>query len=102
MLLQDRSHLQQSTNTLELDDIQALVLRDRPEPYYGTHVMLHVNDARDGRELLRRLSPHIDSAADRGRADETWTGVGLTYAGLAALGVPEDSLQSFPEAFRQG
>ena len=25
--------------TVELDDIQATVLRYRPEPYYGTHVM---------------------------------------------------------------
>jgi Dyp-type peroxidase family len=102
MPLQDRPNLQRGTATLELDDIQATVLRDRPEPYYGSHVLLHVNDARDGCELLRRLSPHIDSAADGWRADDTWTGVGLTYAGLAALGVPEDSLQSFPEAFRQG
>jgi len=102
MLLQDRSNLQQSTSALELDDIQALVLRDRPEPYYGTHGLLHIEDACDGRELLRRLSVHIDSAADWRRADDTWTGVGLTYAGLAALGVPEDSLKSFPEAFRQG
>ena len=30
--------------TVELDDIQATVLRYRPEPYYGTHVMLHVDD----------------------------------------------------------
>jgi deferrochelatase/peroxidase EfeB len=28
--------------------------------------------------------------------------VAITYAGLAALGVPESSLQSFPEAFRVG
>ncbi len=26
----------------------------------------------------------------------------ITYSGLVALGVPEDSLQSFPEAFRVG
>ena len=46
--------------SVELDDIQATVLRYRPEPYYGTHVMLHVDDARAGRELLRRLTPHVD------------------------------------------
>ena len=43
--------------TVELDDIQATVLRYRPEPYYGTHVMLHVDDAQAGREFLRRLTP---------------------------------------------
>jgi hypothetical protein len=49
---------------LELEEIQATVLRYRPEPYYGTHVMLHVNDARAGRAFLRDLAPHVDSAAD--------------------------------------
>jgi hypothetical protein len=28
--------------TVELDDIQATVMRFRPEPCYGTHVTLHV------------------------------------------------------------
>jgi Dyp-type peroxidase family len=88
--------------TVELDDIQATVLRYRPEPYYGTHVMLHVDDAAAGRELLRNLAPHVDSAADWWQAGEPWIAVALTYAGLAALGVPEESLQSFPEAFRVG
>jgi Dyp-type peroxidase family len=88
--------------TVELDDIQATVLRYRPEPYYGTHVMLHVDDARAGRELLRRLVPHVDSAAEWWRAGEPWIAVAITYAGLVALELPEDSLQSFPEAFRVG
>ena len=50
--------------TLDLDDIQATVLRPRPAPYFGTHVLLQVGDARAGRELVRRLIPYIDSAAD--------------------------------------
>ena len=88
--------------TVELDDIQATVLRYRPEPYYGTHVMLQVADARAGREFLRRLAPHVASAANWWTAGEAWIAVAITYAGLAALGVPEDSLKSFPEAFRVG
>jgi Dyp-type peroxidase family len=87
---------------IELDDIQATALRYRPEPYYGTHVMLHVEDAPAGREFLRRLTPHVDSAAEWWRAGEAWIAVAITYCGLVALGVPEDSLQSFPEAFRVG
>jgi len=88
--------------TLELDDIQATALRYRPEPYYGTHVMLHVDDPRAGRKLLRDLAPHVDSAADWWKASKPWIAVAITYAGLVALGVPEDSLRSFPEAFRVG
>jgi Dyp-type peroxidase family len=87
---------------VELDDIQATVLRYRPEPYYGTHVMLHLENVQAGRELLRRLTPHVDSAAAWWQAGDTWLAVAISYAGLVALGVPEDSLQSFPEAFRMG
>jgi Dyp-type peroxidase family len=104
MTLTDRvsGKLPRGRVTVELDDIQATVLRYRPEPYYGTHVMLHVDDARAGRELLRRLTPHVDSAAEWWQAGEPWIAVAITYPGLVALGVPEDSLQSFPEAFREG
>jgi deferrochelatase/peroxidase EfeB len=96
------SNLLRGRVTVELDDIQATVLRYRPEPYYGTHVMLHVEDARAGRQFLRDLTPHVDSAAEWWQAAEPWIAVAVTYSGLAALGVPEGSLQSFPEAFRVG
>jgi deferrochelatase/peroxidase EfeB len=88
--------------TVDLDDIQATVLRYRPEPYYGTHVMLHVADARAGREFVRRLTPHVDSAAGWWQAGQSWISVAISYSGLVALGVPADSLDSFPEAFRAG
>lgn len=88
--------------TLDLHEIQATVLRLRPAPYYGTHVLLRVDDAQAGREFLRRLAPYIDSAADWWNANNAWLSVGISYAGLEALGVPRDSLESFPEAFRVG
>jgi Dyp-type peroxidase family len=88
--------------TIELDDVQATVLRQRPAPYFGTHVLLRVDDPRSGRALLRRLSPHVDSAAGWWKASNAWLAVGISYAGLEALGVPEASLRSFPETFRVG
>ena len=88
--------------TLDLHEIQATVLRLRPAPYFGTHVLLRVDDARAGRELIRRLTPHVDSAASWWNAAAPWLSVAISYAGLQALGVPPDSLQSFPEAFRVG
>src|SRR4029453_13847998 len=88
--------------TVELDEIQATVLRSRPEPYYGTHVMLRIDDRRAGRDFVRRLAPHIDSAANWWNAGNAWIAVAFSYSGLVALGVPDDSLRSFPEAFRQG
>ena len=88
--------------TLDLHEIQATVLRYRPEPYYGTHILMHIDDARSGREFLRRLAPHVASAADWWNATDAWIAVAISYTGLVALGVPEESLQSFPEAFRVG
>src|SRR5678815_4905313 len=80
--------------TLDLNEIQATVLRQRPAPYFGTHVLLRVDDARAGRELLRRLTPHVDSATSWWSAANPWIFVGISYAGLEALGVPHGSLQS--------
>jgi len=91
-----------ATVSLELTEIQATLLRSRPAPYYGTHVMLRIDDARGGRELLHRLVPHVDSAADWWLHDNAWTAVTLSYAGLVALGTPEATLRSFPTAFREG
>ena len=87
---------------VDLHDIQATVLRHRPEPYFGSHLFLHINDPRGGREFLRRLAPHISSASDWWNSKDPWIAIAISYPGLVALGVPEDSLQSFPEAFRVG
>jgi len=91
-----------STPTLELPEIQATVLRQRPAPYFGTHVLLRIDDARAGRAFLRRLTPHIDSAAGWRIAANAWLSIGISYAGMEAFGLPQESLQSFPEAFRVG
>jgi deferrochelatase/peroxidase EfeB len=88
--------------SLDLDDIQALILRNRPEPYFGLHAMLHVDDPAGGRDLMARLAPHIPSAAGFTEDLESWTGVAVSFAGLQALGLPEESLASFPMAFQQG
>ena len=88
--------------TLALDDIQALILRSRPEPYVGLHAMLHVDEAEGGRDLVRRLAEHIPSAAGWTEDRDAWTGVALSFAGLKALGVPDASLHSFPLPFQQG
>ncbi len=103
-VLEERNQTDQSNSsvTLDLHEIQATVLRYRPEPYYGTHIKMHVDDAHSGREFLRRLAPHVASAADWWNATDAWIAVAISYTGLVALGVPEESLQSFPEAFRVG
>ncbi len=87
---------------LELDDIQAGALYERPSPYVGTYLLLRIDDRADGRELVRRLHAIANPAAGAGTADETSVTVAFTYHGLKALGVPQASLDSFAPEFRQG
>ena len=88
--------------TLALDDIQATVLRARPEPYFGTHAILEINDAASGKELLRRLAPQVPSAAHWDQPRPSWLAVALSYRGLEALDLPKATLASFPANFRAG
>jgi Dyp-type peroxidase family len=88
--------------TLELHDIQAALLRARPEPYFGTHAILEITDAAAGKELLRRLAPRVTSADRWDEPQPSWLALALSYQGLVALGLPETSLASFPANFRAG
>jgi hypothetical protein len=54
----------ETTTTLELDDIQAGAIRPRPSPYAGAYFLLRIDDRAAGRELLRRITPAIASAAN--------------------------------------
>lgn len=88
---------------VEIDDIQSGALRPRPVPYVGKFLFLRVAGRHAGRALLRRLLPAIDGglpSVDPGQ--DAWVAVALTYQGLRALGVPQESLDSFPLPFRQG
>ena len=87
---------------LELSEIQATVLRLRPSPYFGSHVLLRIDEAQGGRTLIQRLLPFVASAANWWDAADPWLSIVISYAGLQALGVPQSSLDSFPEAFRVG
>lgn len=88
---------------LELDDIQSGVLRPRPTPYAATYILLRIDDRKAGRKLMRRVSTVVTSGANpTSPLADTWVSVALTYQGLKALGVPQDSLNSFAWEFRQG
>lgn len=88
---------------LELEDIQSGALRPRPAPYAATYVVLRIDDPKAGRELARRASAAVSSAAQpTSSTGDAWVSIALTFHGLKALGVPQDSLDSFAWEFRQG
>jgi len=88
---------------VEASDVQAIVLRPRPKPYRGEYVVLRIDDAAQGREMLRRILPHV-APADEWWVPSLpgWLGIAFTFEGLKALGVPQASLDSFPMEFKQG
>jgi Dyp-type peroxidase family len=88
---------------LELDDIQSGVLRPRPSPYAATYVIVRIDDAAAGRELLRRLAGVVTSAHGAGSADrDAWASVALTCQGLKAVGLPSALMEGFAWEFQQG
>lgn len=92
-----------ASGSLELDDIQSGVLRPRPAPYVATYLLLRIDDRQAGRKLMGRLSNVVASAArPESPAADTWVSASLTFHGLQALGVPQESLASFAWEFQQG
>ena len=88
---------------LELEDIQSGIIRARPSPYAAAYLIFRIDDGKAGRELMRRAGSVVASAADpRSPVGDTWATIALTFEGLRALGVPQDSLDSFAPEFQLG
>ncbi len=89
---------------LELDDIQHILLTRTPA-ITGRYEFLTFDTPAGGRAWLSELLDLVQSAADAtDTMDDSrrWITLAFTWTGLRALGVPEDSLASFPDEFREG
>jgi Dyp-type peroxidase family len=89
---------------LELDDIQHILLTRTPA-LTGRYEFLTFDDADAGRTWLTEMLDTVQSAADATEtmdASRRWVTLAFTWTGLRALGVPEESLATFPDAFREG
>lgn len=88
---------------LDVEDIQSGVLSPRPSPYVASYILLRIDDRKVGRELMTKLSTVVASVADKtSPAGDAWVSASLSFQGLKALGVPQESLDSFPLEFQQG
>lgn len=89
---------------LELDDIQHILLTRTPA-LTGRYEFLTFDDSSSGRAWLTELLDVVQSAADvRATVDNSqrWVTLAFTWTGLRALGVEQDALDTFPDAFREG
>lgn len=89
---------------LEFDDIQHILLTRTPA-LTGRYEFMSFGNPAGGRAWLSELIDRVDSATEAiAGMDGTqrWLTLAFTFNGLRALGVPEESLGSFPDAFREG
>src|SRR6201999_1663304 len=94
----------QAVAVLELDDIQHILLTRTPA-ITGRYEFLSFDTPEGGRAWLTELLDKVQSAADvQATVDSSnrWVTLAFTWNGLRALGVPEESLATFPDEFRTG
>jgi Dyp-type peroxidase family len=101
------------TSDLDLHDIQGNIVKAYSRAGFpkARYVFLRVNDGEAGRNLVLDLLPAITtsapwavhgSSADGTARPEVAINVAFTFEGLMRLGVPQASLQTFPEEFAMG
>lgn len=89
----------------EWPDIQGNILRPYAHPH-ARYAIVRIDDAAGARRLLASLLDQrlITTAAPWAPAEkpDATLNVYFSWHGLAAIGLPQASLDSFPEEFRQG
>jgi Dyp-type peroxidase family len=88
------------SESLEREDIQALVARGFADLKAATYVLLRFDDAWSARPWLGSLPPQLTSAA-QGRT-QTALNIAVTAHGLAQLGLPATAMQQFSNALTAG
>lgn len=86
--------------TLEKDEIQGLVFSGYPKNEAGAYLFLRVVDAARARAWLRTLVTEVTFGEQRDYGPTV--NVALSAPGLAALGLDDKSLATFPLEFREG
>ena len=91
-----------SAEKIDLQDIQATILRDRPLPYHGINVFLEILNAASAKAFLKEIIPYVTNAQNWWNNDDAWLAIAFSYEGLKNLELPQSTMESFPEAFKNG
>src|SRR3954451_23259033 len=89
---------------LEFDDVQHLVMARVPA-LTGRYEFLSFREPAQGRAWLAGILDKVASvqqARESIEREQRWVSIALTWQGLRALGVDDQSLATVPEEFRQG
>jgi Dyp-type peroxidase family len=87
--------------TLDLARIQGFVLRGYRLPF-ARYLFLRIDDDVRAAAWIAEITEDVLTAAPWSQKPDSGVNVAFSYSGLRALGLPDASLASFPEEFRQG
>ena len=92
-----------TTDQIELDDIQGLVLRSYLHLAAAAYVLLRIGDAAGARRWVDERASQV-APASAGRSDLAQTAVHLafTHSGLKALELDASALRTFSREFQEG
>ncbi len=85
---------------LELSEIQGFLVRDYKDMPVSKYFLLEVADAKKAKGFLKEISKEITSVSHTN--GNFYLNIGFTSAGLAALGLHSNNVQSFIREFREG
>jgi Dyp-type peroxidase family len=87
-------------STLELQDIQGIIVRGYSNLEAACFVLLSIQNAIATRNWLGSLADRLQNGHDR--PSETCLNLAFTYDGLKALGLDQTTLETFSTEFREG
>jgi Dyp-type peroxidase family len=87
----------------DLSNIQGNILRGYASFPYAQFLFLEIHDASEARAFVQKLIDQELVTPGRWRAKPDATlNIAITFSGLRALGLPEESLATFPVEFQDG
>ena len=86
--------------TLELEDIQGIVIRGYANLTAACFVLLQIEDTEGARKWLAEFSQRVTPGSER--PERRAAHIAFTFAGLEALGLGEEPLRGFSEDFQAG
>ncbi|MGQ4647128.1 Dyp-type peroxidase [Lyngbya aestuarii] len=87
-------------STLELNDIQGLIVRGYSQLLAARFVLLKIENPKAAKQWLSTLAPQLQNSQER--PSETCLNIAFTYEGLKSLGLNEQILTTFSPEFREG
>ncbi|MFC4871785.1 Dyp-type peroxidase [Negadavirga shengliensis] len=86
--------------TLELNDMQGLLVRGFGNLQGAQYLLLRFTEAERSRKYIKELLPLLTNALQK--PDDHAVQLAFTYEGLSFLALPDETLQSFSREFKEG